>query len=114
MGLGESEKTKEQRLDFFRHQVDIRSWTLEFKNRRPSGYTDEIAKVNSPDSRLRVCFHLTGEFLTDPNNGWEQKAFDAIEKAESLFTENRDCGDTVKLLLRSAQPFLMEPPRPCK
>ena len=114
MGSGEERERKAQRLNYFNQQMGQKSWGLEFKDRRPNGVEDEIGKVTNPQSKLRICFHLTAEFLTSQESGWEQKLAQAIAKAESLFAENRDCPDTVKLMLRSSKPFLMEPALPCK
>lgn len=114
MSFGEERERKAGRISYFTEQLGRRSWRLEFKDRRPEGVEDEIAKVQSPDSGLRICFHLTGGFLTNEDSGWEQKIAQAVGKAESLFVENRDCQETVKLMLRSGEPFLMEPPLPCK
>ena len=107
------EKNKDLRLRFLKSRISARSWSLEFKDKKPPGAGDEIAKVRSPESRLRICFHLTPEFLQDQGHDWERKISEAITKADSLFSENKDCGETVKLILRSSQPFLMEPPTPC-
>ena len=109
-------RTRDKKLcvsTFFKDQIDLRLWNLEFKDKRPPGIEDEIAKVRNPESKLRICFHMTSEFLFNPAQDWEQRIFDSIAKAESLFAKNRDCGETVKLILRSTEPFLMEPPTPC-